>query len=49
MFDYSRIDRIDPDFLEQFLLPGEKFEKAFNFPRKKSKKMKFNGQEYNVR
>ena len=40
MFDYSRIDRIDPNFLEQFLLPGEKFEKAFNFPRKVDCKIK---------
>ena len=48
MFDYSRIDRIDPDFLEQFLVQGEKRDAAFRCPQKLSRKIILDGAEYGV-
>ena len=48
MFDYSRIDRIDPDFLEQFLVQGEKRDAAFRCPQKLSRKIMLDGVEYGV-
>ena len=48
MFDYSRIDRIDPDFLEQFLVQGEKRDAAFRCPQKLSRKIVCDGAEYGV-
>ncbi len=48
MFDYSRIDRIDPDFLEQFLVQGEKRDAAFRCPQRTSRKLVRNGAEYRV-
>ena len=48
MFDYSRIDRIDSDFLEQFLVQGEKRDAAFRCPQKLSRKIMLDGAEYGV-
>lgn len=49
MFDYSRIDRIDPDFLEQFLVHGEKRDAAFRCPQKLCRKIALDGAEYSVK
>ena len=48
MFDYSRIDQIDPDFLEQYVDMTKSGADAFRCPQELEREIVYNGATYSV-